>query len=577
MAETDEGANHDAVLYIDESGSTGSNYLDPRQPVFALAGWVVRKDIVLRVWEAVERVRREHFHQAAELKATAALKRDSSKRIVADLFAALAGIGALPIVVFAEKRYCLAAKIVDLCIDPHYNAGVGNRFSGSAEVKQEFANGVAEAIDEATLARFSSALQSADAEALHQAIEAVAQAVRPTLGPEFSGLLMGCRAELEELAKAESWASPLGPAASTLNIPCLVSLLSMAEQLCRELGIGRLRVVHDAHAQYEDGLRAVFNIGKGMGRDWPPPIGADVGVNALKSIVEFQLMDSKESMGLQAADLLAGVVREVIRKALAGEGVSPVDIDLARFFIPGLFVDRPRVVLGLWSESSMRDVGRAFIYPMTGGLPPAPRADVGDRIFPPRSLAGDLGVKGANVKSFPMPDVTYAIAAKASGELMAVLPSPGGAADGLQCVCPLFSTEAAANAFLDLYECSELSEAQQVVSFGPTDIEQFVAALEEKGCQVDAVVYDGLGGEPVHLRISELVAGLRAVMSRLRKIIDSGTGALIVDSHTIDGNPAISVLLSSGKYGAMLWPDGEIEISETREGAVAALRKKGGI
>ena len=39
-------------LYLDESGNTGTNFLDDAQPIYALAGWVVPEELR----EAAQRV-----------------------------------------------------------------------------------------------------------------------------------------------------------------------------------------------------------------------------------------------------------------------------------------------------------------------------------------------------------------------------------------------------------------------------------------------------------------------------------------------------------------------------------------
>ena len=44
------------ALYFDESGNTGTNYLDVRQPYFVYGGWLIEKEKEDEICESVERI-----------------------------------------------------------------------------------------------------------------------------------------------------------------------------------------------------------------------------------------------------------------------------------------------------------------------------------------------------------------------------------------------------------------------------------------------------------------------------------------------------------------------------------------
>ena len=68
------------ALYFDESGNTGTNYLDVRQPYFVYGGWLIEKEKEDEICESVERI----FcgSRAKELKSKKRSQIWKSKRII---------------------------------------------------------------------------------------------------------------------------------------------------------------------------------------------------------------------------------------------------------------------------------------------------------------------------------------------------------------------------------------------------------------------------------------------------------------------------------------------------------------
>src|SRR5690349_17912865 len=114
------------TVYCDESGNDGPNYLNPHQPFYVLAGWAVPDKRIVDATLAVERTRVRIVPDADELKFKMFKKSEGRREAVIALMSELGQLGLVPIFVFAEKRFCIAAKIVETFLDPYYNPLVRN-------------------------------------------------------------------------------------------------------------------------------------------------------------------------------------------------------------------------------------------------------------------------------------------------------------------------------------------------------------------------------------------------------------------------------------------------------------------
>ena len=106
------------LLYFDESGNTGSNWIDAQQPYFVYGGWLIKDD---KKKDAVSLLS-ECFSdsKAAELKSKTIWDRKKDKLI--DFINGMVDkVGAIPCFAIADKKYMIAAKIVETFFDCKYN------------------------------------------------------------------------------------------------------------------------------------------------------------------------------------------------------------------------------------------------------------------------------------------------------------------------------------------------------------------------------------------------------------------------------------------------------------------------
>ncbi len=127
-------------IYCDESGNTGSNYLDINQPFYVLSGWMVERNLSYRAKNKVEFLKEQSYPQAQELKGSKLLKNNRGRRFCTELiYGEMGKANCTPFFIVAEKRFAIAAKMVESFLDPEYNHNIKPSFSWMNAQKKKIA------------------------------------------------------------------------------------------------------------------------------------------------------------------------------------------------------------------------------------------------------------------------------------------------------------------------------------------------------------------------------------------------------------------------------------------------------
>lgn len=125
-------------MYFDESGNTGANFMDINQPYFVYGGWMVKKHMVSTINKEIDIVFLSS--NAKEIKSKKGLKYDKCK----ELFHKMYEIGAVPVFGVVDKKYMIAAKIVETFFDHIYNPNVNGYLTYRTELKKSLADNLYE-------------------------------------------------------------------------------------------------------------------------------------------------------------------------------------------------------------------------------------------------------------------------------------------------------------------------------------------------------------------------------------------------------------------------------------------------
>jgi len=221
----------EAIVYCDESGNSGPNYLDAAQPFYVLAGWVAPQQTLVDASVKTEELRKRVSPQLNELKSTAFLGNERRMDEMASLFGDLGQLGCVPLWLMAEKRYCIAAKIVETFLDPVYNDVVKNGITWDTRTRREIAGIFYSSLPSDLMERFAQAYRNPTPDAFRASLSEVTRAAAALVNPELASALDGSMRHIAEIAEAEAAEGIFGKVDESLNMPCLILYLMMVENL----------------------------------------------------------------------------------------------------------------------------------------------------------------------------------------------------------------------------------------------------------------------------------------------------------------------------------------------------------
>jgi len=570
-----------SIIYCDESGNDGPNYLSKVEPFYVLSGWVVPHDKIVDASAIIEKMRKKHCPQSDDLKFRMFKGKPYA---ITETVTALGQAGLVPVYLAAEKRYCIAAKIVETFLDPDSNPLLRTPFTGDIHTKQELANTLYNQLNDDVLAQFAEAYRRPSEEKLRAALEEVATHFAAAINPELATLLRGSLPNLKTIAEVEigvveSWGKAMG----TLNYPCLIAFLMLVEHLARQAHLQVLKLVHDEQGPYQDDYRKAFLMYKGAKQGQILLDGMRVPHSDLQMIDDFEIQTSVDQPLIQAADILSGSVHHLFASLLNGRELHKQEVELGGLLLPAILTpDELPLTYLVCSDRMLGLIGPAIAkaYPIA-----EKNLEVDDS--PVRWVStmpdGKLPILPSPAPSAGLverrPDFTFKIDlplfafAHSNGHLAILLPSEReiGEATDWECYVPLWLSRQMAEAYLrDAPE----SGAFHIVEFGPKELRSLVERLREASTHTEFVRVFSPENYPPPYPILRLADDFERILDRLVRSVNSGMMETIKQIHTVDGEEVISILLSSGGYAAgRLSSPNPSALGKTREEAVANLAR----
>ncbi|MFL0163953.1 DUF3800 domain-containing protein [Candidatus Clostridium helianthi] len=109
-------------FFCDESGQTGSNYLDTTQPFYVLGGWIKPDNMDDDEFKSA-------FHNLRagnEVKSSKLVRSPKGRETLLKLINMASEYNFIPIYCIVEKRFAISARMVEELLDPKYNDLVPN-------------------------------------------------------------------------------------------------------------------------------------------------------------------------------------------------------------------------------------------------------------------------------------------------------------------------------------------------------------------------------------------------------------------------------------------------------------------
>lgn len=570
--------NTEVAVYCDESGNSGANYLDPEQPFYVLGGWMVPTTAIVEATVAVEKIRQECCPQREELKAAVFLKNEHRKRDAVALFKALGDLGCSPLIVAAEKRYCVAGKVVETFLDPAFNKKLRPGFTSDTLTKRELANTLLSALPGLVLDHFAEAYRHPSSEAFMRSLKEVAESVKDRINLELCTCIEGSLPEIVAIAESEDPSgSTLGKISQSVNLPVLMAFLLLVENLGRIGAIKVAKVVHDEQTVFQDGMKELYRLHRNAEDFVVEFPHSEVLYSNLAHVPALELASSRHHALIQASDVLAGVVNHLMIVSSLGGTPSEGDAELSRWTIPAFFISEPHVAWLIASKTLQTRLMLSYVLPSLGekSMPPKRQRSlvVGDgAVFPVAGNRSDTDQSSRELFKVDFP--LFGILGKESGALMMVNTGPfqveGQRFDG---VATLFTSREKAESLLKMLELEDLSEPQELKEFGAREIPLLVGLLERAMETVKILVVDAGQDEKArkYLDLKQFILGMKQSVDRVGRIFASGFDSVLVQRHDVAGKQVLTMLASNGKYAACIPSDGHLYGGDTREAALKAL------
>lgn len=571
-----------AIIYCDESGNDGPNYLNQIAPFYVLAGWAVPEATAVSAAVEVELLRQKFCRDAAELAFKILRRRPWA---ISQLICRLGEIGLVPIYVVAEKRFCVAAKIVDTFLDPYFNDAVGARFHRDSVTKKEIANTLYERLSDACLVQFAEAYRSPGPAVLKESLTRIMEECTRLVNPEIVQLLQGSRRTLTEIAEAEvSAVAEWGKSMATLNLPCLVSFMKLVDDLGRANHFHPKKIVHDEQGAYQAEYHELFKYYKNPANQPLPSGDSESSSDWIKTIDDFEVQRSVDQPLIQAADLLAGSIAHLCAALIRDRGLQEQEIELGGFVLPALIVPGPLLANPICSERMLHKIGEAIrlAYPKAGDA----ARDDGPKYFhctnnvpegplpvfpasPVRTESNADSRADSRQMLTVKIDLPLFALANNSGDLLVVAPPdvPIESASRFDKRLPLWLRRAAAEEFR---ESEKWTAPQHVVEFGPHNLRSLIDQLRWQAQSVEyaAIVNDDIVRPWPVLGLADVLERIR---DRTERAANAGALDVLLKKHHVKGHSVLSLLMSSGEYAAMRESDGLRAEAVTRDAAVAKL------
>ena len=313
------------IYFADEAGNTGSNYLDPDQRYYVLAGFVLRPNQVDSARDVIRNALKGS--KAAELSAQAMLRR-RKLTTVTRIIRQLGQIGAVPAVSLIDKRFALGMRVADVFLDFDYNNEVNEQFRSIGLMRsasQVFADLSADTLASAN-AMMKDPSDSMARACCQLVVDELISSGKPWLAKKVSGALAA-----DDLSQARKRDDDLSQATADLsqatddlyetmraglspNVAAFMNVMAMLQPLSEAIDTN-IKIVHDEQVQFEAALKYFLAFAaKPEFRAHFDTLGSAPVIPMMSNIAPPTFVTSHDEPLVQAADLLAGSTNYLLRR-----------------------------------------------------------------------------------------------------------------------------------------------------------------------------------------------------------------------------------------------------------------------
>jgi len=304
----------ETTFFCDESGSTGTNWLDNDQPYFVYGGWVIKNKAMFIVEKKIKEILATY--SGNEIKSTKFFSRRNSWKNFDDIIDTFLRNDSLPFFVILDKRFSVALKIVETFFDSDYNFSLKITILRDMNLKKFLAMIIA--TNDEILENFSFLIKNGTADQNKmKSIEAQLIDIfrQHKLFNVIKALNNLSNEELKFMTEEFESISDNGTKKTllTLTLPGIHMLLQHLEQFCLSHGLETV-VIHDNLRGYNNEFNEICNIFLQKKVCESVNFGHSIFRSSLNSINSLTFKDSRNEFFIQMADLQCGFISRTFQK-----------------------------------------------------------------------------------------------------------------------------------------------------------------------------------------------------------------------------------------------------------------------
>jgi len=341
-----------STFYCDESGNTGTNWLDFDQTFFVYGGWLVPDSSKNTIITEINHIFGKS--QAEELKSKKFFKLGSSNRYFLKMVTFMINfrpVSCFPIFIVVEKAYIVAPKMIETFFDPAYNISLKDEITFDIKLKKK----LSEIVVGSNAVKLFSTL-------IHDGNISLAQMkeIQIELARKFSDMPnvnhnISCLTDAELRKMVEEFQCKNN--SRTLTIPVLCSLMNLLQKFSQNNKV-ETTIIHDNISGFNEWLDIIKSCFLSEGPDQVVRTEYIEFHSKLKNIKDLKLEDSKNSRIIQVADLLCGFIYKCFFKINNDAELDDIESKIMK----SMFVSRgtPFIWDSIFSEGLLTKVCNAI-------------------------------------------------------------------------------------------------------------------------------------------------------------------------------------------------------------------------
>lgn len=315
-------------IYLDESGNTGSDFLNLTQPIFTFVGIGINHNNMARIINGVEDVKIRHNRRLDQPLHAKKINDKTRNLISKEIFDLLIKNKSNLFISISEKKFVIATYIDSDFFDPVYNSKCDNTWTHPSPEMNKRSNFLYENISDETFAVCGSAFR--DGNDIKKAYELVRADIKnKKYEIDLYDILIGVEPNLDDLAEViktqNSSANILGASAGVLQSPNFFSfcaLINKVEQLYSKIGVNNIELVFDSSIQFNRAFLNIFDKLKNAEKTTVQFKDSFPLIFGYESLDKFRYENAKSNIFLQISDIVATSIKNVVQKIYIDNGTS---------------------------------------------------------------------------------------------------------------------------------------------------------------------------------------------------------------------------------------------------------------